>query len=267
MRKYFFIDYDNTLFSHRTFSIPEGAQEAVEGLQEAGHKVILASGRRFEGNLSGTFGIRFHPDGLVNANGALVEAEGTMLWESYFDSVLQNRLIDYAQEKGYCLMGRYGGNWYTTNLERLKEHREKKGSKMPLPSKSGKDFDELRDKSMLSFFLDDEEAAISDVEQYFPELKLLRMGTELGGSDVIPRENGKAGGMKRVLEYYGASLEDAVAIGDSMNDVEMIRLAGLGIAMGNAMQEVKDAADYVAKDIDEGGLKDAIRYALTRRGR
>lgn len=69
-------------------------------------------------------------------------------------------------------------------------------------------------------------------------------------------------GIPLILDYYGASIEDAVAIGDSMNDLNMIHLAGLGISMGNAMQEVRKAADYVAKDIDDNGLSDAIHYAL-----
>ena len=49
-----------------------------------------------------------------------------------------------------------------------------------------------------------------------------------------------------------------------MNDLNMIRLAGLGIAMGNAMPEVQKAADYVAKDIDDNGLSDAIAFALKK---
>lgn len=263
MRKYFFIDYDNTLFSHRTFSVPQDALSAIAGLQSAGHRVILASGRGFQGDRSTKLAAGFIPDGLVSANGAYLAVHGEVLKETYFDPNLQNRLIDFVQEKGYCLMGRDGETWYVTNLERLKKRRRERGSRMELPAKSGEAFNELRDKLIFSFFLDDEEHAIADVEQNFSELKLLRMGTELGGADVIPRENGKAEGMRQILEYYGASLEDAVAIGDSMNDIEMIRLAGLGIAMGNAMQEVKDAADHVAGDIDEGGLKDAVQYALS----
>ncbi len=90
------------------------------------------------------------------------------------------------------------------------------------------------------------------------------MGDELGGADIVPAGNNKARGIPLILNYYGASIEDAVAIGDSMNDLNMIRLAGLGIAMGNAMPEVQKAADYVAKDIDDNGLSDAIAFALKK---
>ena len=54
-------------------------------------------------------------------------------------------------------------------------------------------------------------------------------------------------GAKCVMDYYHASWDDIIAIGDSMNDIELIQAAGFGIAMGNAMDEVQEAADYVAK--------------------
>ena len=51
-----------------------------------------------------------------------------------------------------------------------------------------------------------------------------------------------------------------MAFGDSMNDYEIIREAGLGIAMGNACEELKNAADYVTDDIDRDGLWNACRH-------
>jgi len=260
MKKYFFIDYDNTLFSHRTRAIPSSALEALKRLKEDGHKVLIASGRCFRSDAPEFGEIGLTPDGLVSSNGALVEVDGKLLHEVYFDLKLQNRLIDYIQEKNYCLMGRYNGLWYTTNLGRLQKRvSDAELGEFPL---YGEAFNDLRDKPMLSFFLEDTDEAALDLENHFPDLKILRMGSEFGGSDVIPRENGKANGMVRILEYFGASLADAVAIGDSMNDIEMLQKAGLGIAMGNAMQEVRDAADYVARDIDDDGFLDAVSYAL-----
>lgn len=261
--KYFFIDYDNTLFSHWTRRIPDSALEALRLLREAGHKIILASGRGFKGDLTSLLGSDFTPDGIAGANGAIIELEGKLLKEIYYDPEVQKRLIDFVMERGYCLLAHYGNQAYTSNLERLLErHDYNPLSSMPL---GGDAFLMLRDKPMASFFMDEEEPPLRDVEQNFPELKILRMGA-FGGADVIPRENGKDKAMLQILEYYGASRADAVAIGDSMNDMDILKAAGLGIAMGNAMQELKDAADYVAKPIDEDGFLDAVRYALAQPG-
>ena len=121
MKPIFFIDYDNTIFSHRTWSVPKSALQALESLKEDGFRVVLASGRAFRSyDLPEEFGGRFIPDGLVSANGAILEAEGRLIRETYFEPGLQRRILDYVTEKGYCLISNYGGTWCTSSLERFK---------------------------------------------------------------------------------------------------------------------------------------------------
>lgn len=260
MNRFFFIDYDNTIFSHRTGTIPGSALDALVRLKQAEYKVFIASGRSFRGDLSSVFDYRFAPDGLVSANGAIVEAEGKVLWEAFFDLEIQRRLFDYVREKDYCLMANYQKTWYTSNLRRfLSRPDAPKSPELPL---GGDAFLSLYDKPLTAFFLQEDSEAMQDIAQHFPELKLLRMSDDAGGADIVLRENSKANGIRRVLDYYHAAPSDIVAIGDSMNDLEMIRFAGLGIAMGNAMQAVRNAADYVAKDIDDDGLLDAVTYVF-----
>ena len=98
------------------------------------------------------------------------------------------------------------------------------------------------------------------MQTQFPETKLLYMGDNLGGADIIPRENGKVMGARRILEHYHTTLENCVAIGDSMNDVELIEAAGFGVAMGNATPECLAAADYVTADCDADGLQKALEH-------
>lgn len=266
MKKYFFIDYDNTLFSHRTNRIPDSAMEAVLSAQKAGHRVCLASGRGFRGDISEFVGPDFKPDGLVSSNGALLEAEGKLLKEKYFDPEIKKRLLDFVAEKNYCLISCCENRWYVSNPERMYAHRTKAAPPLPGPIISGQEFSLLLEKPVLSFFLEEEEEALADLEQHFPELKVLRMSEDLGGADIVPKENGKASGMLQILDYFGASPKDAVAIGDSMNDLEILQYAGLGIAMGNAMSQLKTAAGYVTADIDDDGLKLAFDYALSLAG-
>lgn len=261
MKKFFFIDFDNTIFSHRTGSIPESALQALSALRKDGHKFILATGRDIRRDSADFAGYHLHPDCLISANGAVVEAEGNILSDTFFDPDLQKRLLDFIFTKKYSLTARIDDQWYAFHLKPAPFLKRRKVQAQILTEK---DFGILYKKSFRAFFLPDSPEAIQDVQKHFPELDLLRMGEELGGADVVPAGNNKARGIPLILNYYGASVEDAVAIGDSMNDLEMIRLAGLGIAMGNAMPEVQRAADYVAKDVDESGLSDAIRYALHR---
>lgn len=259
MKKFFFIDFDNTIFSHQTDRIPESALRALAELQRKGHKFILASGRDICRDSKELSEYHLNPDCLISANGAVVEAEGRILSETFYEPETQKRLLDFVRRKGYCLIIRIDDRWYTSSAKYfLPSTRAKKQVRLL----SAEAFLELYDRPFRTFFLQDSPEAIRDVQTHFPELKLLCMGKEMGGADIVPAKNNKANGISLILNYYGASIENAVAIGDSMNDIEMIRLAGLGIAMGNAMAEVQKAARYVARNIDEDGLSDAIRYAL-----
>ena len=86
MKPIFFIDYDNTIFSHQTWQIPESTLCALEQLQKDGYKLVIASGRAFRNNsLPEEFQGRITPDCLVSANGAIVEIEGKLVKEKYFD--------------------------------------------------------------------------------------------------------------------------------------------------------------------------------------
>ena len=84
-----------------------------------------------------------------------------------------------------------------------------------------------------------------------------------GSIEITHREATKANGMLAVCRMLGIGPERAMAIGDSGNDITMLKAAGLGVAMGSAPREVKDAADAVTVSNREDGAAIAIeRYIL-----
>ena len=79
-------------------------------------------------------------------------------------------------------------------------------------------------------------------------------------TDVTPKGNGKADGIRAALERYGLKAEETIAFGDGENDIPMLEIARIGVAMGNARQIVKDAADYVTLHVREDGVSAALRH-------
>jgi Cof subfamily protein (haloacid dehalogenase superfamily) len=77
--------------------------------------------------------------------------------------------------------------------------------------------------------------------------------------EVMHREATKANALQVVAEHYGVDRTEVMAIGDSYNDLDMLEWAGLGIAMGNAHKEVKEAADYVTTSNEEEGVAEALK--------
>lgn len=76
--------------------------------------------------------------------------------------------------------------------------------------------------------------------------------------DVNPKNVTKATGINHIVEDLGISKQEVMAFGDAMNDYEMIEYAGIGVAMGNALEEIKNIADYVTTDTDHDGIYRAL---------
>lgn len=82
--------------------------------------------------------------------------------------------------------------------------------------------------------------------------------------DVISGDGSKSAGICAVMEGWGLSLKEAAAVGDGENDADMLRRAGLGIAMGNGCQAAKEAAGYITGQVGKGGLTQAVEYILAQ---
>jgi hydroxymethylpyrimidine pyrophosphatase-like HAD family hydrolase len=79
---------------------------------------------------------------------------------------------------------------------------------------------------------------------------------------LLPAGGSKAKGIHMLLEKAGIRREDTFAFGDGLNDVEMLKYVGTGVAMGNGCDEAKAASDLVTKAVSEDG----IRYGLQMTG-
>ena len=101
----------------------------------------------------------------------------------------------------------------------------------------------------------EEQQALGDP---FPGLEVMRWHPDF--VDIISPGGGKDQGMDAILDFFGISLEDTMAFGDGENDIPMLVKAGVGVAVANAKDNVKAAADYIAPSVDEDGVAEALRH-------
>jgi Cof subfamily protein (haloacid dehalogenase superfamily) len=81
--------------------------------------------------------------------------------------------------------------------------------------------------------------------------------------EILPPGASKGAGVQRLLDDLGIAPENMLAIGDGENDVEMLRMAGIGVAVANAMPHALEAADYIVASNDDDGAAEAIeRFVL-----
>ena len=91
-----------------------------------------------------------------------------------------------------------------------------------------------------------------EIARQFPQLMALR--SKATYLEILPRESTKGSAAQVLLDHYGLSPKQAVAFGDNDVDMDMLQYCGLGVAMGNAPRQVREAADYVTASNDEEGV-------------
>lgn len=254
-----FFDLDGTLLDNSIDTIPQSALDAVQKLKENSYVVALSTGRDMDSHYSVKYRKLLLPDAIVHLNGIKITIGEKYLADHYMDESLLKEIAAYANEHQICF-GTTVGNEDFYTVPRKRAHADQVYNKYI--RRNFVPFDEIFRRGLrvrgLSYAgdLDHEKAQI---EARFPQLRLIGF-TSRQGADVVERGYSKAEGMKKVCAYYGFSEKEAYAFGDSLNDMEIIEAVGCGIAMGNAVPELKKIADYVTDDVKHDGIRNACLH-------
>lgn len=124
--------------------------------------------------------------------------------------------------------------------------------------------DDVADLQWLKFgFHGEDEHTIRKVWRHLEDLGPLSLSNSHPLNIEVNAEGvTKAAALQEVCTLLGTTVQHMIAMGDSLNDIAMIRLAGMGVAMGNAQPAVKEVADFVTRSNDEDGVAYAIECCL-----
>ena len=96
------------------------------------------------------------------------------------------------------------------------------------------------------------------IEQELPDF--MATSWHFDGVDIVPKDSGKDKGIIEYCKLRNIDIKDTMAFGDGENDIEMLKTVGIGVAMGNSIDIVKENADYITDRIEEDGLYKALRH-------
>lgn len=251
--KAIFFDIDGTLVSYQTHEIPPRTVEALKALSRRGILLFPASGRPL---LSMRFlAERFPVDGWVSQNGQLCYAGGKRIHQRAFTASQAEALLAFIQETGHVCQILEEDFVYVTGLcDSLIAHRDLVQFRMPEIAPA----ERLLSHAMYQFVLYADEAGERRLAEMLPDVQTIRAAPMC--LDAIPAGGGKPDGMRAMMQHFGIAREETMAFGDGMNDISMLRFAGTGIAMGDAEDAVKAAADYVTASVDADGIVSAIEH-------
>jgi hypothetical protein len=259
-----FLDFDGTYADHGV--VPAGHVAAVRAARAAGHPVFLCTGRP-RSMVPAAVLAEF--DGFVAAGGGYVEIGGKVLADHRFPPELGSRLVSLldAHDVAYLLEAPeavYGPRGVDRRLaDLLARHLRASGHEGPRDI-----LDALRmadDLTAVSFgkvtCFDSPEPVASLAEQIGPEIGALPssipdMGDSAG--ELYLTWIHKAVGIQTVVDHLGLDREQVVAVGDGLNDLEMLEYAGVGVAIEGSDPRVLAVADHVAPGPQREGLTSAF---------
>ena len=277
------IDLDGTLLQ-LDGTISEVNRQAIDRVQEAGHRVTICSGRALHDILEILRKNQIEAS-IIAGNGALVYHE-KILQHLTLPVPIVRKLIEWAESTDLYY------EIYTNEGILSPEHGRKlleKERDQLLAMDSRKNRESLNRKIAIQF--DQHHLQIvPDLKKldfaknapykfyicsFFPEKRqtfqeklaeLDNVSLTSGASAVIEvghPDASKAFGLKYLADYFHIPLKNTVAIGDNLNDISMFQVAGISIAMANGREEAKQAATYVTKSRDEDGVAYALKkYVL-----
>ena len=257
MKQYaLFFDIDGTLVSFKTHQIPDSTIQALTQAKQAGHKVFIATGRPplIITNLGA---IEHLIDGYVTINGALCFVGNEVVKCKEIANETARFVAKDAQEKNYGLImvGERDVAVLDPKGEVDKIFRQEICVENLNQARPVEEVLRQRIFQLTPFFDEDYEkemmARLTDctVGRWHPAF-----------TDITAIGADKGEGLLAMTKHLGLNPKHTMAFGDGGNDSSMIRTAGIGVAMGNAMDSLKREADYVTTSVDEDGIWNALRH-------
>ncbi|MCM1297166.1 MAG: Cof-type HAD-IIB family hydrolase [Muribaculaceae bacterium] len=257
MIKAIFFDVDGTLVSFRQKFLSDQLVKDLPALQDKGIKLFLSTGRAMQ-DLESTGMLRgVKMDGYVTLNGQYCcDRDGTVYRDVPIDLAdLQGAYRVLMENPQLPALLEGNGESYLSQInDRVLEVFEFLHTEL-YPVIDPKWLLEGKVYQFVPLVKPEEEDVFLAA---MPGCKHTRWHSE--GVDIIPRGGGKAVGVQATMERYGWTAGEVMAFGDGENDGAMLELVGVGVAMGNASDEVKTLADYITADVDEDGVSQALRH-------
>lgn len=260
------IDLDDTLLGS-DLRISAYCRETIRQVQSKGALVTLATGRMFRSALPFAQLLNMHLP-LITYQGALVKhpISGEVLYDKPVPVPVGYEIMTFFKQAGVHFHGYFQDQLVMESLspdgidyvnlaqvkpvlvkDILRQAEQEPALKILAVIHDEQLFTELEEQLQ---FLYGQWVNITRSKPYYLE--------------VMDKQVNKGMALKTLAGHYHLEAEQVLACGDSYNDLEMIKWAGIGVVMGNAAPPIKEAADYVTRSNDEDGVAEALRLFVLR---
>lgn len=260
-KKILFFDIDGTLMMPVNF-IPESAKQALYEAKANGHKLVICTGRSRAGVPELIEKLPF--DGFICASGGYVEYEGKQVCHETWTPEVIERFVSFAVENEILFHLQCSGKTYVLKeqQEEIDQLWQEQCRKFGFPPRSlgaiAFSRDEIKDAPDVdkAMYLTSP-YTLREMQEKLPDYEVTGSSfdkEEARSGEITAHGITKAHGMKCLLYHLEMDVSDSIAYGDGPNDHEMLAFAGIGVAMGNADNDLKKKADRITTAINEDGI-------------
>ena len=246
-KKYIFLDLDGTIIDHKSNSVPLLTKKTLLELQKNGHEIIISTGR--PPSLFYNIDKELKINSYIASNGRIVVYNDQVILKQPIAKDIVQALVDIAIENKIDLafesISDYVLNSHFTDL--AGKFSDVFHIQHPIIKK-----DYYLDNDIYQMILFYTKSDYKKYETLFPSLSF-NYANEYG-VDINEKGGMKEIGIKAIIKFLDIDIEDTIAVGDGFNDISMIKYAYLGVAMGNASKDLKEAADMVTDSVDNDGI-------------
>lgn len=254
--KALFFDIDGTLVSFKTHKIQSSTIEALQKVKEKGIKIYISTGRPL-GFITNLSEIEHLIDGYITTNGAFSFTKNSVISKHPMNKEEVLLFIDYAKKYDFCSIVIGTKHIAVINAKEILERIFVKGLHittfdLSIPVSKVLEDDVLQITPFIPQSLQDE------IMPSLPHCIATRWHPEFIDVSHIEATKGKA--LKEVAMFENISLDNIMAFGDGENDISILVNSGIGVAMGNASDNVKAHANYVTSSVDDNGIAKALQH-------
>lgn len=269
MNRCIFFDIDGTL-AYPGQSPSSSTITAIEAAKRNGHKVFISTGRTMDSIPASIASIGFN--GGIFSSGGIIVVDNQIVMQHYMDESVVEKVISILQhyktlytletadgrfnsENGNELMSQIDFSNVNKEMRELTEEVLLDPTAIPLSQYSGQPIHKI---AYYSTNLSIEQQLFSELNSTAKVVPYHISGFPLSTGEISDYSVNKGQALKDVCNHLGIDPSNCIAFGDSRNDSEIILAAGLGIAMGNAEQELKDIANVVCDSCENHGIAKAL---------
>jgi Cof subfamily protein (haloacid dehalogenase superfamily) len=266
----FAIDVDGTLLDS-THLLRNEVKEALNRLAASGVKVVLATARGPQAVVEIVRQFDFAPSLICFSGGWTGELDSTSMQptnvrsDQRLQADIARSIVSLAINQGVEPNVLTPDSWRVRRLTDEIAEETRIVNLQPLVSNELLAGDIEPSKIMLISRLDTADTALSPIERSIQFLTTVTY-SKRNYLEILPFGVNKAKAVAALSQFLGVDLSEVAAIGDGLNDLEMLSEAGFAIAMGNASDRLKAEADLVVRSNDEAGVAQAVEQILTRNG-